>query len=230
MTDGFSASIEELTAAFGDPTRRDIYLFSRETPEGVTAAEVAETFGIHANVARHHLEKLRETGYLEVSTRRGGADGHSAGRPSKRYSATSKRVSLDGGDDAFLVDLLLGTLTSLEPEEASLLAERAGRDYGMRLARSMKDGTGTMSRQDALGAVAAVLSSRGFAASTRVDSDEIVAHECPFGDAAERYPHVMCALDKGMVQGLFDELSGEHEEVRITASRPRGDAECVTGL
>ena len=38
----FAAAVTAVTSAFGDPTRRDIYLFARERDDGVTAAEVAE--------------------------------------------------------------------------------------------------------------------------------------------------------------------------------------------
>ena len=37
----FSAAVAAVTSAFGDPTRRDIYLFAR-TEHGATASEVAE--------------------------------------------------------------------------------------------------------------------------------------------------------------------------------------------
>ena len=62
--DDFSAAVSAVTSAFGDPTRRDIYLAIRETPAGVTATEVAERFALHPNVARHHLEKLSAGGSL----------------------------------------------------------------------------------------------------------------------------------------------------------------------
>ena len=82
-----------ITSAFGDPTRRQIYLLAREAPDGVTASEVAERFALHANVARHHLDKLTAGGYLEVSVER--PDGGGAGRPSKRYRPTEHEMSLD---------------------------------------------------------------------------------------------------------------------------------------
>ncbi|HEY4378304.1 MAG TPA: hypothetical protein VGM93_14155, partial [Acidimicrobiales bacterium] len=47
----FASAVTAITSAFGDPTRRDIYLFAHERPDGVTAAEVAERFELHANVA-----------------------------------------------------------------------------------------------------------------------------------------------------------------------------------
>jgi len=49
--------VAAITSAFGDNTRRQIYLFARER-QGVTATEVADHFTLHPNVARHHLDKL----------------------------------------------------------------------------------------------------------------------------------------------------------------------------
>ena len=83
--DEFAAAVAAVTSAFGDPTRREIYLFVRTHPDGVKAAEVAEQFSLHPNVARHHLEKLAAGGYLDVELVRH----ESAGRPSKRYQATA---------------------------------------------------------------------------------------------------------------------------------------------
>jgi predicted ArsR family transcriptional regulator len=73
--------VSAITDAFGDPTRRSIYLFVKEcsgdrteSDLGVTASMVAAEVGVHANVARHHLDKLAAGGYLEVvSTRVAGA-------------------------------------------------------------------------------------------------------------------------------------------------------------
>jgi hypothetical protein len=37
----FSSVVTAITSAFGDPTRREIYLFARAADSGVTASEVA---------------------------------------------------------------------------------------------------------------------------------------------------------------------------------------------
>ena len=88
----FSSAVTAITSAFGDPTRREIYLFANERSDddagGVTAAEVAERFDLHPNVARHHLDKLAGGGYVEVAT---GRTSSGAGRPSKRYRVSPRR-------------------------------------------------------------------------------------------------------------------------------------------
>src|SRR5262245_62553171 len=108
----FSSAVTAITSAFGDPTRRDIYLFVRDAGETVTASEVAERFELHPNVARHHLDKLAGGGYVEVSS---GRSSDRAGRPSKRYAVTERAMALEFPvrHDDLLVTLLGKALSRL---------------------------------------------------------------------------------------------------------------------
>ncbi|MFN7148091.1 MAG: helix-turn-helix domain-containing protein, partial [Microthrixaceae bacterium] len=121
----FASAVTAITSAFGDPTRREIYLFAHSRPDGVTASEVGEQFELHANVARHHLDKLAAGGYLEISTERAAGG---AGRPSKRYRTLAEEVTLDlaVGQDDVLVQLLGRALAELGEERAAALAEEVG--------------------------------------------------------------------------------------------------------
>ena len=154
----FSAAVTAVTSAFGDPTRRDIYLLIRETPDGVTAGEVAEHFDLHPNVARHHLEKLSSGGYLVVGV--GRTDGaRAAGRPSKRYrvSELDHALNFPPRRDDLLGTLLARALQMLPPDQAETLAEEVGFDYGRSLAKRMAPSEGQRSVKAALAAVADAL-------------------------------------------------------------------------
>jgi predicted ArsR family transcriptional regulator len=224
----FSSAVTAITSAFGDPTRREIYLFAHGSDAGVTAAEVAERFALHPNVARHHLDKLAAGGYLEVSTERpaGGA-----GRPSKRYRTLSDEVVLDVAvrQDDVLVELLGRALAELGPERATALAEQVGEDYGRTMASAMGDHT-TRSFRSALHAVADALSAHGFAAHAEKDGGKlrIVTEHCPFGEAAVEHP-VICAVDRGMVKGMLGALYGE-TSVDVRSRLAGGDDHCVTAV
>jgi predicted ArsR family transcriptional regulator len=228
----FNSVVSAVTNAFGDPTRREIYLFARASAAGVTAGEVAGHFELHPNVARHHLEKLTGGGYLVVQIGRAPADGgtRAAGRPSKRYvsSALDAALSLPPRHDDLLGGLLASALDTLGPAQAELLADRVGFEYGRQLAAQMDPTESHRSVQAALGAVADALTAHGFAAHTepRDDSLAIVSECCPFGATAQRYPHVVCALDRGMIRGMLSGLYGETSP-RFEASRPDGDDHCV---
>lgn len=228
----FSSAVTAITSAFGDPTRRQIYLFAHEHPEGVTASEVAERFELHSNVARHHLDKLTAGGHLEVSTARPpGSPG--AGRPSKRYRTHGEAVELDlpVRHDDVLVTLLGKALALLPRDQAEAMAEEVGREYGRTMAAAMGEvGDVQRSFRTALHAVADALSAHGFAAHAEQHGDElrIVSNHCPFGDAAIEHP-VICAVDRGMVKGMLGELYGDAETL-TEASRAEGAEACITAI
>ncbi|MFP5319043.1 MAG: helix-turn-helix transcriptional regulator [Acidimicrobiia bacterium] len=224
----FAAGVAAATAAFGDPTRREIYLFLRDAGAGVTAGEVAERFELHPNVARHHLDKLAAGGYVEVQVER--LEGSGAGRPSKRYRATAKETGLEfpARRDDLLITLLVRALRMLSPEQAEAMAEQVGIEYGESLARSMAPGEGHRSFRVSLHAVADALTAHGFAAHAepRGGSLAIIAEQCPFGEAAVQHP-VICAVDRGIIKGMLGTLYGDTVP-ETSASRPRGDQICVT--
>jgi predicted ArsR family transcriptional regulator len=229
----FSAAVAAVTSAFGDPTRREIYLHVRSHP-GATASELAAEFSVHPNVARHHLDRLAAGGYLEVSLERSPTAG--AGRPSKRYRAADG----PGGDptldfanhrDDLIVALLAEALELLGPVEAERMAERLGENYGRELADRMEPGEGQRSVRAAMHSIADALTAHGFAAHAedRGDSTAVVAEHCPFGEAATQHP-VICAVDRGLVRGLLAGLCGEVGDAPIPvvlSSRARGDDACA---
>lgn len=227
----FASAVTAITSAFGDPTRRAIYLFARESPDGVTAAAVAKRFDLHPNVARHHLDKVTAGGYLEVAVARNARSG--AGRPSKHYHATTKDVTLEFPlhHDDLVVTLLAKALAVLPPGQAEAMAEEVGAEYGKVMALSLGDPADhERSFRDSLHAVAEALTAHGFAAHAERHRDElrIVAEHCPFGDAAIENP-VICAVDRGMVKGMLGVLYGE-ASAALESSLPMGDDHCVTAV
>jgi predicted ArsR family transcriptional regulator len=224
----FASAVTAITSAFGDPTRRAIYLFAHEQPEGVTAAEAAERFELHPNVARHHLDKLSSGGYLEVTVDRVANSG--AGRPSKRYRATQEHVTLEVPvrHDDLLVTLLGRAIALLPPEAAEQMAEQVGVEYGVAMAASVGSNDAPRSFRAALHAVAGALTAHGFAAHAekRNGSLRIVSEHCPFGETAVEHP-VICAVDRGMVKGMLGALVGD-TSTDLESSIPMGDQVCIT--
>jgi predicted ArsR family transcriptional regulator len=231
MTSGaFTATVSAITNAFGDPTRRGIYLFAREHAQGVTASQVAEQFGLHPNVARHHLDRLAAGGYLEVAVER--AEGAGAGRPSKRYrSVANVSIDVPVRSDDLVLSLLGKALALLPQDQAEAMAEQVGQEYGQAMAAGLSGpdvATGQRSLRSAMQAVADALTAHGFAAHAdqRNNQLRIVNHHCPFGDVAIEHP-VICAVDRGMVKGMLGALCGD-TDVSTEASLPQGDTFCAT--
>ncbi len=228
----FSANMAAVTSAFGDPTRREIYLFVR-SHAGTTAGAVATAFSLHPNVARHHLDRLAAGGYLGVTIERPVVG---AGRPSKHYHAVDgatgdPTVDLLARRDGLLLELLTESLEMLGPIQAERMAERVGETYGRRLAGDMEPGEGQRSLRAAMRAIADALTAHGFAAHAedRGESTAVVADACPFGEIAVSHP-VICAVDRGVVRGLLSVLcdSGARSAVPISlSSKARGDAACA---
>lgn len=224
----FESAVTAITSAFGDPTRRQIYLFAHSSPSGVTAAEVAERFDLHPNVARHHLDKLAAGGYLEVATVKPVSG---AGRPSKRYGVITPEMPLElpVRTDDVIITLLGRALAALGPERAEALAEEVGEEYGAAMGAAA-GGAAQRSVRAALHAVADALSAHGFAARPHLDGDglSLVSEHCPFGETVIEHP-VMCAIDRGMVRGMLGTLYGE-TRVALSSSRSMGDDRCVTSV
>ncbi|HEX4867926.1 MAG TPA: helix-turn-helix domain-containing protein [Acidimicrobiales bacterium] len=246
----FSSAVTAISSAFGDPTRREIYLFVHAASEadaegrpgtGVTAGEVAERFVLHPNVARHHLDKLAAGGYVDVAT---GRTGTGAGRPSKRYRVTEPEMSLElpVRHDDLLVTLLGKALSLLPADKAETMAEEVGLEYGRALAGSLSgsvagadgaaasSGAAQKSFRAALHTVADALTAHGFAAHAERHGDglRIVSDHCPFGGTAIEHP-VICAVDRGLVRGMLGALYGD-ASAATSESRPHGGDRCVTDL
>ena len=224
----FASAVTAITSAFGDPTRREIYLFAHQHEDGVTAGETASQFDLHANVARHHLDKLASGGYLDVAV---GKPSGGVGRPSKRYRVTAPEVKLEVQvrHDDILVSLLGRALAMLPREAAEQMAEEVGIEYGRAMAESIEPAETHRSFRGALHAVADALSAHGFAARAEKGDGEdlqIVAEHCPFGDAVVEHP-VICAVDRGIVQGMLSQLYGP-TATDTASSKPQGDDVCVT--
>ncbi len=222
----FASVVTAITSAFGDRTRRDIYLLVHSTADGLTAGEVAEHFDLHANVARHHLDKLSAGGYLESSTDRpaGGA-----GRPSRRYRTPAQPVTFNVPvrQDDLLIRLLGSLLDDLGPERSAAIAEDVGRNYGAEMAESLGPDP-RRSARSALHAIVDALSAHGFGTHAEVDGDalKLVTDHCPFGDLPAVHP-VICALDRGIVMGMMEHLH-EATPVRLTTAAEVGSDSCVT--
>lgn len=224
----FDQELNELTATLGDSTRRGIYIAVRESAEPLTASQIADMFEIHPNVARHHLDRLANDGYLDISRRRpDGRTGPGAGRPAKCYSASGKEIDVHYPSRRLdlLTDLLLSVIARLDPDSAGSVARQVGYEYGAAVAEEI----GLPSDTDfprAVRAVAKAMTGVGFGMTADVDASQLITSHCPFGDLATSHPDIVCSLDQGLIAGLMSSVDRTWEPIVFPH---RGvDESCVT--
>ena len=229
-TTQLNQQIGDLAATLGDATRRGIYITVRESVEPVTAAQIAELFDIHTNVARHHLDLLVTDGYLQVTRRhRTERRGPGAGRPAKHYETTDKEISVQFPLRRYdlLAELLARIVERVAPDNAAQLAEEVGREYGRELAAEVglakDEGFDT-----AVTAVAKVMMGVGFDSEANTTDRVIITRFCPFGDAASSHPEIVCKLDQGIVSGLLE--SANAGGVPVVTPHLQIEDDCLTEI
>ncbi len=193
----------KLTVVLADQTRYRIYRAIAEcagTP--VTVAEVAARFGLHPNVARMHLGKLEQAGFVTTSFRRG----EGGGRPAKLYSL-SEKVSSFGFPPRRYELLSSLALAVLADEDGSVQVERvcseAGKAEGRRWLREEGDGK-PLSRAKAAEAVRIVAEEQGLLPAIAWHGDElqIDVHNCVFRELSGARPELVCAMHRAFLAGV----------------------------
>jgi predicted ArsR family transcriptional regulator len=188
--------------ALGDETRYAMYEELARSTAALSASELAERLGIHANTVRLHLERLREVGLVDVEAVHRGT----VGRPQHLYflSAGAPGLGFDPPAHALLAGLL------------AAMAERVGADADDATATGRVWGTdaGTRTRaRSCLGALEAELTKLGFEPALETDGSDggparIEFLHCPFRELAEAYPELVCNLHRGLCEGVVDAVGG----------------------
>lgn len=208
-----------------DERRREVYLFVSKSSGPVTVNEVAERFKIHRNAAKHHLDRLLESGLLRAEFKRvNGRRGPGAGRPSKLYSSTDAEISFSVPERHYdlLAHLLLTALTQGDELEA------VGARFGLQLAHARR-----LERpdDDAADGIQAILDGLGFRPSVETDESGhlwITTESCPFGwVAAEASEGQICRLDRAIVGGVLEGYGMPTSAVVGHSSIASGQGTCV---
>jgi predicted ArsR family transcriptional regulator len=183
--------------ALGDETRFSMYQELAGSTVPVTASELADRLGIHANTVRLHLERLREAGLVEVEPVHRGT----VGRPQHVYSLAPGAPGL--GFDPPSYTLLAGLLAALaerigaDGDDAAAAGRAWGTEAGRRT-RSKSCAKALFGEMDRLGFDPESEALPG----NRLD---IAFLHCPFRELAEAYPELVCNLHRGLCEGVVDQ-------------------------
>ena len=186
--------------ALGDETRFSMYQELAGSTAALTATDLADRLGLHANTVRLHLERLREAGLVEVEPVHRGT----VGRPQHVYSLAAGAPGL--GFDPPSYTLLAGLL--------AVLAERVGADAADATAAGMTWGVEAGRRTRSKSCVKALVSEMdrlGFDPAIEQlpgGGVEVAFLHCPFRELAEAYPELVCNLHRGICAGVVDSVGG----------------------
>jgi len=233
LPDSEARVLASMGDAFGDSTRRTLYRMVVEAADPLSAGEAGEMVGVHRTVARAHLQRLAELGLLQTRVRRGTG----GGRPAKVYVASSKPLMavLPPRRYERLAGLLVGALKQSAGEAEAVAAAAAvgwqfGRDEVTRLSAS-----GTAVWEESGGgprltpsAAQRWLDDNGFRATVAGGSPvDVCIRNCVFRELAVADPALVCALDQGVLRGLF---AAPESAVKLLSSIVAGDDCCRVQL
>ncbi len=202
-----------LAQAVAQPLRRRALDLIRAADHPVTVAELTDALGCNHNAVRQHLARLREAGLvaevLEARTTRG--------RPRLLYTSTARPNPY-----ARLAHLLLVA------RRADLSPRAAGREQGRAEAASSR--FANADALDATDVLEADAARHGFAPRRvgRGRRVELVLDVCPFADIATDDPATVCALHRGLAEGIIDGVGGAVVETFVANDPHR--AGCRIGI
>jgi predicted ArsR family transcriptional regulator len=203
----------ERVALLREPARRELYAYVRRTGRAVGRDEAAGAIGVSRAMAAFHLDRLAETGLLEVEYRRlTGRSGRGAGRPAKLYRRAERRaeVSIPPTRYALAGDLLIRAVRDRRPgETAEQSLRRSANEYGRAMAAGL---SGPRRRRGPLGSMRRALDELGYEPADRRGT--VILRNCPFHELVQRHQDVVCGFNLAFLRGVAQGLGAEALEVR----------------
>jgi predicted ArsR family transcriptional regulator len=207
-------------AALDQPLRRELYRLLGARGGWVSRDDASEALGVARSVAAFHLDKLVESGVVEVTFERtSGRTGPGAGRPAKLYrratdelsaSVPARRYDLAGSLFATAIAESERTGSPIA-ESLSATARAAGRVIGEEVAAA----TGPLSKRDERRqAVLEILGRHGYE-PTVGKRGEIALVNCPFHRLAEEHRTLVCGMNLDFLGGLVEGIGTGKLDVRL---------------
>jgi len=198
----------ELVAVLADDTRYRVYRSIAERPrDEVTVADIAERFSLHPNVARMHLAKLEQAGFLVTGLRKTSA----GGRPARLYRLSEKVLTFGFPPRRYelLARLALGALSEGGDRRQ---IEAACREMGVAEGRQALGAAGgpPADRHTAAAVVARVAEEQGLLPEVGWDdgSLHLTVRNCAFQELSGADPELVCAMHRAFLAGVLEIVLG----------------------
>lgn len=201
-------------------TRARIFSWLAEHGEPASTEALATALGLHPNGVRRHLERMLEAGLVERRRRRG-----RRGRPGDLWAIASG-ADPGGQRPTGYADLSRWLARAIPPGRNRLReVEKAGREIGRELAPSGP-------AEDPVEGFCQTVTSLGFRPEleARGEGGFVCRLEnCPYRESVKENQDVVCALHKGITDGLLAELLPRARLTRFEPHDPER-AGCVVGV
>lgn len=187
--------------------------------DGLSAAQIAKSVGLHVTTTRFHLDQLVAAGLLTTATHKHPG----AGRPRKLFAIAVHPTS--AADDVAATRLLTGLLTeafsATRAEHRVLSPDEAGYRWaqthvpvtGAPPARTIGEWVGRV------GGLIDVLERWGYSADiATTDSGRTARIElpnCPFRELATLHTDVVCGIHRGLIAGTMHQLGEPDTDVEL---------------
>ena len=181
-----------LAQVLSAPLRRRIFDLIAASEHPISVGELTDALGCNHNAVRQHLVRLRDAGLVDETVE----DRTQPGRPRYLYRATPPPDPY-----ARLARLLLDLYSGRDtPRSVGRQQGRADAAAGM--------------TTDAIDALELDAHRNGFAPRriTKGRHIELVLDECPLAEAAIADPRTVCALHRGLAEGVVEGLGGARVE------------------
>lgn len=191
----------EIHKALADDTRYKLYRYLRLTGRPVSVREMATRLSLHPNTLRPHLRRLEDVGLVTSDTRKAAG----VGRPQTLYSLAEPASVREGTDHRLLVEILIGTVGN---KRSIQRVETLAREWGNYLVAhdTPKPGARLPARRN-LAVLQEAMATAGFDPRFRHEDAgrvEILMRDCPGRDLADENREVVCALHRGLIQGMLE--------------------------
>ncbi len=192
----------EFHKALADDTRFRLYRYLGLSGRPVSVRELATRLSLHPNTLRPHLRRLEDAGLVRRESRKG----TTAGRPQTLYLAV-EHEGREGRDFRLLAEILAGLATGARARERAI---GLARDWGEYLAvqGGPKPGTRLPARRN-LAVLQEAMAQAGFDPRFRRDGKgtvEVSLRDCPFRDLLEDHRELVCAVHRGLIEGMLGAL------------------------
>jgi len=203
----YSDQIAQVSTALSDATRREILECVLHSENPLSVREVAGHFGLHANAARMHLDKLAKGGLLKIVRRRGAR----GGRPAHLYTSADHDCALHIPSRSYklLAEILTGAICDSKedvPKGIERNAFRGGRQEALRSSSPLAYLPPDTETEEVTQAWLEDIERRGLKAIWRTLDEgrvEVTFISCPFGDLSSSHPKLVCEIHRLLEEGFL---------------------------